>query len=102
VNFATVEAVQRALVRWWTATGTQEGCHMDAAVQAPSSRTCAASWTARGLTGTQISASDETSYDLARTTWSSFGAATKALVNQVNVHGYQGSGGRRDLLYTDV
>jgi galactan endo-1,6-beta-galactosidase len=56
----------------------------------------------RGLTGTRISASDETSYDLARTTWNSFSSSTKGLVNRVNVHGYQGSGGRRDLLYTDV
>ncbi len=56
----------------------------------------------RGLTSTKISASDETSYDLARTTWSSFSATTKGYVNRVNVHGYQGSGGRRDLLYTDV
>jgi O-glycosyl hydrolase len=56
----------------------------------------------RGLAGTAISASDETSYDLARTTWNAFGPTTKALVKQVNVHGYQGSGGRRDLLHTDV
>jgi galactan endo-1,6-beta-galactosidase len=56
----------------------------------------------RGLTGTLISASDETTYDLARTTWNRFSSTTKALVNQVNVHGYQGSGGRRDLLYNDV
>jgi galactan endo-1,6-beta-galactosidase len=56
----------------------------------------------RGLTATRISASDETSYDLARTTWNSFSATTKGYVDRVNVHGYQGSGGRRDLLYTDV
>lgn len=56
----------------------------------------------RGLTATKISASDETSYDLARTTWNSFSSTTKALVSRVNVHGYQGSGGRRDLLYTDA
>lgn len=56
----------------------------------------------RGLTGVKISASDETNYDTARSTWSAFSATTKSYVNQVNVHGYQGSGGRRDLLYTDV
>jgi galactan endo-1,6-beta-galactosidase len=47
-------------------------------------------------------ASDETSYDLARTTWNSFSSTTKGYVDRVNVHGYQGAGGRRDLLHTDV
>ena len=50
-----------------------------------------------GLSGVAISASDETNYDLARTTWSSFDSATKDRVRQVNVHGYQGLSGRRDL-----
>jgi galactan endo-1,6-beta-galactosidase len=51
----------------------------------------------QGLSGVTIAASDETSYDLARTTFSSFDAGTRALIGQVNVHGYQGGGGRRDL-----
>jgi hypothetical protein len=54
------------------------------------------------LTGVGISASDETNYDLARTTWNSFDSATKDRVRQVNVHGYQGLDGRRDLLGNDV
>ncbi|MGV9942024.1 glycoside hydrolase [Streptomyces sp. NPDC003401] len=102
VNFATVDPFNEPSSSWWTATGTQEGCHMDAGVQASVLPHLRAELDKRGLTGTRISASDETSYDLARTTWNSFGASTKALVNRVNVHGYQGSGGRRDLLYTDV
>ncbi len=57
---------------------------------------------ARGLTNTLVAASDETSYDQARTTWSSFSSATKDTVGRVNFHGYQYEGGRRDLLYDDV
>ncbi|MDN3295188.1 glycoside hydrolase [Streptomyces ficellus] len=102
VNFASVEPFNEPASSWWTATGTQEGCHMDASVQAAVLPHLRTELDKRGLTGTLVSASDETSYDLARTTWNSFGTSTKALVDQVNVHGYQGSGGRRDLLHTDV
>ncbi|MFI9171504.1 beta-1,6-galactanase [Streptomyces lincolnensis] len=102
VNFTTVDPFNEPSSTWWTATGTQEGCHMDASVQAAVLPYMRSELDSRGLTGVRISASDETSYDLARTTWNSFGASTKALVNQFNVHGYQGSSGRRDLLYTDV
>ncbi|MER6343237.1 glycoside hydrolase [Streptomyces sp. NPDC001595] len=102
VNFATVDPFNEPAAGWWTATGTQEGCHMDPAVQAAVLPHLRSELDKRGLTSVRISASDETSYDAARSTWASFGASTKALVSQVNVHGYQGSGGRRDLLYTDV
>ncbi|MFD8422346.1 beta-1,6-galactanase [Streptomyces sp. NPDC059466] len=102
VNFSTVEAFNEPSSNWWTATGTQEGCHVDASVQSAVLSHLRGELDRRGLTGTRISASDETSYDLARTTWNSFGTTTRALVDRVNVHGYQGSGGRRDLLYTDA
>jgi galactan endo-1,6-beta-galactosidase len=102
VNFGSVDPFNEPSSSWWTATGTQEGCHMDATVQAAVLPYLRSELDIRGLSGVRLSASDETSYDLARTTWNSFGASTKALVGQVNVHGYQGSGGRRDLLYTDV
>lgn len=102
VNFATVDPFNEPASTWWTATGTQEGCHMDPAVQEAVLPYMRSELDKRGLTGVRIAASDETNYDTARSTWGSFGASTKALVSQVNVHGYQGSGGRRDLLYTDV
>jgi galactan endo-1,6-beta-galactosidase len=102
VNFATVEAFNEPSSSWWTATGTQEGCHIDATVQSAVLPYLRGELDKRGLTGTRISASDETSYDLARTTWNSFSSTTKGYVDRVNVHGYQGSGGRRDLLYADV
>ncbi|HEY8983427.1 MAG TPA: glycoside hydrolase [Streptomyces sp.] len=102
VNFATVEPFNEPASSWWTSTGTQEGCHMDASVQAAVLPFMRSELDKRGLTGTKIAASDENTYDLARTTWGSFSSTAKGYVDQVNVHGYQGSGGRRDLLYTDV
>ncbi|MFC6018156.1 hypothetical protein ACFP2T_18345 [Plantactinospora solaniradicis] len=102
VNFRTVDPFNEPSSSWWTATGTQEGCHIDASIQRTVLAHLRTALDGQGLTGLAISASDETSYDLARTTWNSFDAATRGLVRQVNVHGYQGSGGRRDLLYNDV
>ncbi len=102
VAFSSVEAFNEPSSNWWTATGTQEGCHVDASVQATVLGYLRGELDARGLTGTLVSASDENTYDLARTTWGSFGSATRQAVGRVNVHGYQGSGGRRDLLYSDV
>ncbi len=102
VQFRTVDPFNEPSSAWWTATGTQEGCHVDAAVQRTVLAHMRSALDAQGLTGVAISASDETSYDLARTTWNSFDSATRALVRQVNVHGYQGANGRRDLLYSDV
>ncbi|MFC5659120.1 glycoside hydrolase [Streptomyces nogalater] len=102
VDFATVEPFNEPSSSWWTATGTQEGCHIDAATQAAVLPYLRSELDKRGLAGTRIAASDETGYDLARTTWNSFSATVKGYVDRVNVHGYQGSGGRRDLLYTDV
>jgi galactan endo-1,6-beta-galactosidase len=102
VTFRTVDPFNEPSSDWWRADGKQEGCHIDAGVQRTVLRHLRDELNKRGLTSTWISASDETSYDLARTTWNSFDSATRALVNQVNVHGYQGSGGRRDLLHQDV
>ena len=102
VTFRTVDPLNEPSSSWWTATGTQEGCHIDATVQRTVLQNLRGALDTQGLTGVGVSASDETSYDLALTTWNSFDATTKAAVRQVNVHGYQGSGGRRDLLYTAV
>ncbi|NYI07416.1 glycoside hydrolase [Allostreptomyces psammosilenae] len=102
VRFVSVEPFNEPSSTWWVADGRQEGCHIDAAVQRTVLGHLRAELDRRGLAGTPIAASDETSYDLARTTWASFDAPTRALVARVNVHGYQGAGGRRDLLHQEV
>jgi galactan endo-1,6-beta-galactosidase len=102
VDFRTVEAFNEPSATWWTATGTQEGCHIDASIQRTVAQNLREELNSRGLTGVRVSASDESLFDQARTTWNSFDATTKSVVAQVNVHGYQYEGGRRDLLYGDV
>jgi len=42
---------------------------------------------------------DENSYTLALSTWNSFSAETKAIVDQINVHGYEQTNGPRHDLF---
>ncbi|POA74773.1 beta-1,6-galactanase, partial [Pseudomonas sp. FW305-E2] len=51
-----------------------------------------------GLHSTQISSSDETSYNQAAATYKSFNRQVKRLISQVNMHGYQ-QFGKRDQLF---
>jgi galactan endo-1,6-beta-galactosidase len=102
VNFRTVDPFNEPSSNWWKADGTQEGCNIPPSTQRSVLAHMRTELDRQGLTGVAVSASDETNYDVARATWNSFDSATKAVVRQVNVHGYQGSGGRRDLLYNDV
>jgi galactan endo-1,6-beta-galactosidase len=102
VAFRTVEPFNESASDYWSATGKQEGCHFEPSTQRTVLQHLRQELDNRGLTGTWISASDETNYDVARSSWGAYDAATKSVVNQINVHGYQGSGGRRDLLYADA
>lgn len=102
ITFTSVEAFNESSSDYWKATGTQEGCHFDVSTQATVIGYLRSELDSRGLTRTQVAASDETSYDVARSTWESLGSTAQATVAKVNVHGYQYEGGRRDLLYNDV
>jgi len=102
VTFDAVEPFNEPSANWWTATGTQEGCHIDPAVQATVIGHLRTELNNLGLGSMKVAASDESFFDQATSTWNSFDATTKAEVGRVNVHGYQGTGGRRDLLYSAV
>ena len=97
VTFRTVDAFNEPSSSWWRANGRQEGCHIPASAQRSVLANLRTELDRQGLQSVQISASDETSFDLARSTWQSFDAATKAMVSQVNVHGYGPNGNRRAL-----
>lgn len=101
MRFRTVDPFNEPAAGWWRADGTQEGCHIDAYTQRSVLAHMRTELNRQGMGSVAISASDETSFDAARATWNSFDSATKALVRQVNVHGY-GPDGRRDLLYNAV
>ncbi|MFE4912744.1 beta-1,6-galactanase [Streptomyces sp. NPDC056652] len=102
VDFVSVEPFNEPSTSYWWDKGIQEGCHMDRAVQAEVLPLLRSELDRRGLTATRIAASDETSVSHARATWAAFAPSTKALVDRVNVHGYEQGGGPRDLLHQDV
>jgi galactan endo-1,6-beta-galactosidase len=102
IDFTSVEPFNEPSADWWTATGTQEGCHFDVATQGRIIDALRAQLDQRGLGFIAVAASDENGYDDARRTWGALPAASRAHVGRVNVHGYQYGGGRRDLLASAV
>lgn len=101
VTFASVEPFNEPSSAWWTGTtGTQEGCHFDVSTQAAVIPLMRSELNARGLTSTIVSASDETSYDLAVSTFNSLGSTVLGNVGRINVHGYEGGSGNRAGLYS--
>ena len=102
VSWSSIELFNEPIANWWTAAGTQEGCHFDAATQAAALQALPAELAARGLAGTvRVAASDESQVDMALSTWRALDASTRAIIDQVNVHGYQ-HGGDRAALYAEA
>jgi galactan endo-1,6-beta-galactosidase len=98
-DFHSVEAFNEPSSDWWTATGTQEGCHFGVATQQAVIGYLRSELDTRGLTGTLVTASDENTYDLATSTWNALSSQARSTVGKINTHGYQYGNGRRDLLY---
>jgi galactan endo-1,6-beta-galactosidase len=99
LSFTTVEAFNEPTSNWWQADGKQEGCHFSTKAQAAVIGMLRKELDQRGLQDMPISASDDNTYDDALKNWTGFDASTKAQVVQLNVHGYQGNKGHRELLY---
>ncbi|HEX2955403.1 MAG TPA: glycoside hydrolase [Chitinispirillaceae bacterium] len=99
VTFRTLEPMNEPMVGW-SVNGGQEGCHIDVSLQDDLIREVEAKLDAKGLTGTKISAPDETNIDQTLASWNSYDATTKSYVFQVNTHVYGGS--KRAELYSAV
>ena len=102
ITFDSVEAFNEPSADYWTATGTQEGCHFDYATQSTVINYLRTELNNQGLTSMKIAASDETSYDQAITTWKDLTAAAIANVDQIDVHGYEYGSGNRVGVYDDA
>lgn len=98
ISFNSVSPFNEPSSKWWRADNNQEGCHFDVANQAEVIRHLRQELDSRCLGHVDIATSDENQYDEALETWSNFTSGTREMVGQVNVHGYQKQGGRRDLL----
>jgi O-glycosyl hydrolase len=91
ITFRTLEPMNEPSANWWTANGSQEGCHFDPPDQERIIQAVAQQLADKGLTGTTVSASDENSMDDALRNISAFSDTTLAAMSQINVHSYAGS-----------
>jgi len=91
ITFRTLEPLNEPNANWWKSNGTQEGCHFSPTNQETIIKAVAAKLTAKGLTGTTVSASDENSMDDAYNNLRAFTAPTLAAMSQMNVHSYAGT-----------
>ncbi|TDZ16821.1 Endo-beta-1,6-galactanase [Colletotrichum orbiculare MAFF 240422] len=98
ITFETVEPFNEPSASWWTADGTQEGCHIDIATQSTIIAALRIELNSRGLSNMSIAASDESYYDQAVATFKGLGDTALKEVVRINVHGYQyGNGARASL-----
>lgn len=101
ISFQSVDPFNEPYTNYWSGlTGKQEGCHFDISTQSTIIGFMRAQLDKLGLQSTYVAASDETSYDQAISTWQSIGSNAQNIIQRINVHGYQGGGGRRDSLYS--
>src|SRR4029079_2747293 len=98
VAFRTVWPLNEPNASWWTANGSQEGCHFSPSNQQTIIKAVGARLTAKGLTATTVTASDENSLDDAYNNMRAFDTASLAAMSQMNAHSYNGS--RRTELRT--
>ncbi|MFL5308467.1 MAG: glycoside hydrolase family 30 protein [Polyangia bacterium] len=98
ITFRTLEPLNEPNASWWKANGTQEGCHFSPANQQQIVKAVGASLTAKGLTATTVSASDENSLDDAYNNLRGYDAASLAVMSQMNSHSYSGAATSRPNL----
>ncbi|KAH8895313.1 glycoside hydrolase [Thozetella sp. PMI_491] len=98
-SFTSVEPFNEPSSNWWNGqSGTQEGCYFAISTQQAVLGYLRTELNNRGLSSTIIAASDETSYDLAVSTFKSLGSDALSKVGRINVHGYEYGSGSRDGL----
>lgn len=96
ITFRTLEPFNEPTGNWWTAYGSQEGCHFDRSTQALVIPKVAAAQ-ARKRLSTTISAADENSIDDALLTVMNENSVWSSIA-QINTHSYNGSA--RTLLHS--
>lgn len=91
IVFRTLEPLNEPNANWWQSNGSQEGCHFSPADQERIIQAVAAQLQAKGLSDTEVSASDENSMDDAVRNIGAFSDATTQVMSQINVHSYAGT-----------
>ncbi len=88
IHFTSVEAFNEPSADWWKYPIRQEGCHFDAAAQQAMIPRLRHELDRLGLNNIAVAAADENDIDVALNTWKAYDPATRALVGEVNAHGY--------------
>jgi hypothetical protein len=94
ITFRTLEPLNEPNASWWKANGGQEGCHFGAANQQQIVKAVSTALTAKGITDTHLSASDENSMDDAYSILSGYDSASLA----ASVEAYRTSA-KEDLVH---
>ncbi len=102
IRFTTVEPFNEPVSGWWDADCKQEGCHFSPEAQIRFLPLLREELDRCGLTSMPIAASDENQYSESLAVWERYPDSIKALVSQVNVHGYQGKEGPRAAIRDSV
>ena len=91
ITFRTLEPLNEPNASWWKSNGGQEGCHFSPSNQQTIIKAVSAALQSNGVTGVQVSASDENSMDDAYNNIRAFDAKTIDAMSQINAHSYAGS-----------
>jgi O-glycosyl hydrolase len=91
ITFRTLEPLNEPNATWWCITGHQEGAHIGRAQQSALVQLVGEKLLAKGLTGTKVSAPDETSPGDTIGSVGAYGGAARAQLAQVNTHTYGGN-----------
>ncbi|KAJ6441343.1 Dimethylglycine oxidase [Purpureocillium lavendulum] len=90
ITFQSVEAFNEPSSYYWKGdSGTQEGCFFTVSTMSTIIGYLKNELASRGLSAF-IAGVDETSYDLAASTWQAFDDNARNTIKRINVHGYQG------------
>jgi O-glycosyl hydrolase len=99
ITFQTLDPLNEPSSSWWHEYGNQEGCHFDPDKQNELIKMVGEKLVQKGLTGTTIAASDETSPDQAINSFNAFDSVAKSYISRINVHEYVGG---NDVLLGDI
>jgi galactan endo-1,6-beta-galactosidase len=88
IKFNSVEPFNEPSADWWKYPGRQEGCHFDVVTQQKIAQSLRHHLDDAGLNEVAVAAADENNMDAGLSTWNIYNSVTRAVVGQINVHGY--------------
>ncbi len=99
ITFRTLDPLNEPNTNYWGANGGQEGCHFDPAKQNQIIKEVGSRLASKGLTGTKVSAPDESVLETCITDYNAYDSTARSYIAQINAHTYGGSNrtGVRDL-----